>query len=55
MYNIKFCNCQQAQVVYIFKNVKEKLMKTNAVIWLNEILKKFLRDRLDSFHPVVYM
>jgi len=39
MYDIKFTKVQQAQVVYIFMHVKYKLMKTNASIWFNEILK----------------
>ena len=39
MYNIKFTNAQQAQVVYKLKNTKEKLLKHSAAIWFKEICK----------------
>jgi hypothetical protein len=32
-------NVKQAQVVYNFKNTKEKLLKTTAAIWFNKICK----------------
>jgi len=32
-------NVKQAQVVYNFKNAKEKLLKTTADIWFNKICK----------------
>jgi hypothetical protein len=36
MYNIKCINAQQAKTVYSFKNIKEKLLKTNAAIWFKK-------------------
>ena len=33
MHNIKFANAQQAKAVYNYKNIKERLCKTNAAIW----------------------
>jgi len=39
MYNIKFTNAQQAQVVYKFKNTKEKLLRHSAAICLKKIWK----------------
>jgi hypothetical protein len=36
--NIKFVNAQQAKLIY-YKNIKEKLHKTNAFIWFNKICK----------------
>ena len=38
-YNVKFINAQQAECTYNYRNVKEKLHKTNASIWFNEICK----------------
>jgi len=32
MYDIKFTNAQQAQIVYKFKNTKEKLLKHSTAI-----------------------
>ena len=32
MYNIKYINAQQAKTIHNFKNIKEKLLKTNAAI-----------------------
>jgi hypothetical protein len=37
IYNIKFVNDQQAKLVYHYKNIKEKLHKTNATIWSNKV------------------
>jgi hypothetical protein len=31
--NIKFVNAQQVKQVYWYKNIKEKLYKTNEAIW----------------------
>ena len=39
MYNFEFENAQQAQVVYTFKNIREKLMKNNTAIWFNKMCK----------------
>lgn len=39
MYDMKFANAQEAQVIYTFKNIREKLMKNNAAIWFNKIHK----------------
>jgi hypothetical protein len=33
--NVKFINTQQAKQIYQYKNIKEKLYKTNAAIWYN--------------------
>lgn len=35
----KFAYAKQAQVIYIFKNIREKLMKANAAIWFDKIGK----------------
>ena len=32
MYNIKYINAQQAKTIHNFRNIKEKLLKTNAAI-----------------------
>jgi hypothetical protein len=37
MYNAKFANVQQAQVVYNFNHTREKSLKTNAAIWFNKM------------------
>jgi len=39
MNSIKFANAQQTKVVYNHKNMKAKLYKTGAAIWLNKICK----------------
>jgi hypothetical protein len=39
MNNIKFINARQAKEIYQYKNIKEKLHKTNAAIWYNKICK----------------
>ena len=36
MENTKFVNVQQAKQIYHFKNIKERLYKTNASIWYNK-------------------
>jgi len=33
MEGVKFVNAQQVKQVYHFKNIKEKLYKTNAPVW----------------------
>jgi hypothetical protein len=38
-HNIKFINAQQARMVYGYRNIKEKLLKTNASIWFNKICR----------------
>jgi hypothetical protein len=37
MENIIFINAQQAQQIYCFKNIKEWLYNTNALIWYNKV------------------
>jgi len=39
MYTIKFTNAQQVQVVYKFKNAKEKLLKHSAAFLFKKIYK----------------
>jgi hypothetical protein len=34
--NIKFANAQQAKQIYQYKNIKDKLYKTNSAIWYNK-------------------
>ena len=34
--NLKLFNAQQANLVYRYNNIKEKLYKTNAAIWHNK-------------------
>jgi hypothetical protein len=38
-YRIKFVNAQQAKLINCYKNIKEKLHKTNASIWFKKICK----------------
>ena len=35
--NIKFINARQAKEIYQYKNIKEKIHKTNTAIWYNNI------------------
>jgi hypothetical protein len=35
--NFKVTDAQRAKIIKNFKNAKEKLLKTNAAIWFNEI------------------
>ena len=35
--NVKFVDAKQAKETYQYKNTKEKLYKTNTVIWYNKI------------------
>jgi hypothetical protein len=37
--NIKFITAQKARQIYKYKNIKEKLHKTNAAIWFNKTCK----------------
>ena len=37
--NVKIINAQQAKPIYQYRNIKEKLHKTNASIWFYKILK----------------
>jgi hypothetical protein len=37
--NVKFINAQQAKSVYKYRNIEEKLHKTNAAIWFNKTCK----------------
>jgi hypothetical protein len=36
--NFKIVNAQQARIIYSYKNTKEKLLKTNAVILYGSII-----------------
>jgi hypothetical protein len=38
--NVKFASAKQAKETYQYRNTKEKLYKTNAVIWYNKICRK---------------
>ena len=38
-YDIKFVNAQQAELVYNYKDIKQKLHKTNTSIWFNKTCK----------------
>jgi hypothetical protein len=35
--NIKFIDAKQAREIYQYKNIKDKLYRTNATIWYNKI------------------
>ena len=37
MEHIKFINALQAKVVHLYKNTKEKLLKTNRSVWINKM------------------
>jgi hypothetical protein len=39
-FRVKIINAQQARVSYNYKNIKEKLLKTNSAIWLNKICRQ---------------
>jgi len=39
-------NAQQAKQIYRYKNIKEKLYKTNAVIWQNNVYRAHPSARL---------
>jgi hypothetical protein len=38
--NVKFVNAKQAKVTYQYRNIREKLYKTNAAIWYNKICRE---------------
>jgi hypothetical protein len=38
--NVKFTNARQAKETYQYRNIKEKLYKTNAAIWYNKICRE---------------
>ena len=38
--NVKFANAKQAKETYQYRNIKEKLFKTNAAIWYNKICRE---------------
>jgi hypothetical protein len=38
--NIKFVIARQAKEVYQYKNIKEKLHRTNAAIWYNKLCRQ---------------
>jgi len=40
MENVKFINAQQAKQIYHFKNIKERLYKTNASVWYNKTCRQ---------------
>lgn len=35
--NVKLGDFQQATIVNLYKNTKDKVLRTNAAIWFNEI------------------
>jgi hypothetical protein len=37
--NVKFVNAQQANQIYLYKNIKEKRYKTKAAIWYKKIMQ----------------
>ena len=39
MNNMKVINAQQAKIIHHHKNTKQKLLKTNAVIWFNKMCR----------------
>jgi hypothetical protein len=39
MYNFRYINAQQAEVIDSFTNTKKKLLETNAAIWFNKICR----------------
>jgi hypothetical protein len=43
--HVKFINAQQAKAVHLYKNTKEKLLKTIAAVWFNKMC------RLNHFTP----
>jgi hypothetical protein len=38
--HINFANAKQAKEMYLYKNIKTKLHKTNAAIWYNKMCKQ---------------
>jgi hypothetical protein len=46
--NVKFVNAKQAKEIYQYRNTREKLYKTNAVIWYNKVCRE---KHLDQFLP----
>jgi hypothetical protein len=52
IYNIKFVNSQKAKLVYHYKNIKEKLHKTNVSIWYNTIYmyNRKINSKIHSSH-----
>jgi hypothetical protein len=38
--NLKFINAKQAGDIHAYKNIKQKLRKTRAVIWFNKTCRK---------------
>jgi hypothetical protein len=40
MKNVKFISAQQAKQIYHFKNIKERLYKTNALAWYNKTCRE---------------
>jgi hypothetical protein len=37
---VKIINAQQARVSYNYKNMKQKLLKTNSAIWFNKVCRQ---------------
>jgi hypothetical protein len=37
--NVKFVDVQQAKIINLHKNIKDKLLRTNAVIWYNKVCR----------------
>jgi hypothetical protein len=46
-YNVKFSVAQQANTIYKFQRLKEKIHKTNASIWFNkgQSFNKEIKDK----------
>jgi hypothetical protein len=42
---VKIINAQQARISYNYKNITEKLLKTNSAIWFNKICRQ------EQLHP----
>jgi len=47
---VKFVNVKQAKETYQYRNIKEKLYKTNAAIWYNKISYPFVKFQYDIYH-----
>ena len=55
--NVKFANAKQAKETYQYRNIKEKLFKTNAAIWYNKICRekqlapKYISIKINGKNP----
>jgi hypothetical protein len=48
--NVKFANALQAKQIYQYKNIKEKLYKTNAAVWYN---KTYRQKQLMPYYNII--